>query len=331
MMAEGIKSYTIEDDWSGSRVDRFVRAVARGIPYPSLQMLFRKGSIRLNGKRTRGSARLVAGDVVSLNDDIIPASAGRPGRGGENRRSSDRHYSPGDTVDIPSGLERFGLIGGGIPIIYEDDNLIILDKPHGLVVQPGNRSSRGSLLDLLDEYRIRSKGGGKETAPFPYTPVHRLDRETSGLLVAAKKRPAARMLGKTFSSGGAEKVYLAVTERPPRPEVGTIRTPIRISKGHSSRAEMDRMGKRAVTHYRTLKILPGNRVLVEVRIDTGRTHQIRAHLASIDSPLLGDSKYGTPRSGRLRLHAWKLRLPSPGGENIIEAEAPPPIDFESMS
>lgn len=308
-----MKSYTIEDEWNGSRVDRFVRAVACCIPYPSLQMLFRKGSIRLNGKRTRGSARLAAGDVVSLDDTVLPSNAG----GGRGKKP-------------PSHLDRFGLLGERIPIVYEDNDLIILDKPPGLVVQPGNRSSRGSLLDILDEYRIRSKGGGKGAVPFPYTPVHRLDRETSGLLVVAKSRPAARLLSKTFSSGGAEKVYLAVTERPPRPENGTIRTPITVRKGSSSRAEMDREGKRAVTRYRTLKTLPGGRALVEVGIDTGRTHQIRAHLASIGSPLLGDSKYGTPRSGRLRLHAWKLRIPCPGGGGIIEAAAPPPTDFERL-
>jgi 23S rRNA pseudouridine955/2504/2580 synthase len=309
-----MKSYTIDDEWSGSRVDRFVRAVAKGIPYPALQMLFRKGSIRLNGKRTLGSMRLSAGDVVSIEHAILQSNTD-----GE----SEQRISP--------AIERFGLIGERIPIIYEDSDLIILDKPFGLVVQPGNRSSRGSLLDILDEYRTRSKVGGSGTAPFPYTPVHRLDRETSGLLVAAKNRPAARLLSSIFSSGRAVKTYLAVTERPPRPEKGTIRIPLRIRKGSSSRAEMHREGKRAVTRYRTLKTLPGGRALVEVRIETGRTHQIRAHIASIGSPILGDSKYGTPRSGRLRLHAWKLSLPHPGSEDIMEATAPPPVDFETTS
>jgi len=323
-----------------------VRAVTRGVPYPALQMLFRKGSIRLNGKRIQGSARLAEGDVVSMDDAVLRESAGRSSSGrpftghpsserpfakNGTRRSTDRHTPSDNETPIPAYIERFGLIGERILIVYEDHDLIIIDKPPGLVVQPGNRSSRGSLLDLLDEYRIRSKDSGKGTAPFPYTPVHRLDRETSGLLVVAKNRPAARMLSGTFSSGGAEKVYLTVTERPPRPGSGTIRTSITVRKGSSSRAEMDREGKRAVTRYRTLKELPGGRALVEVRIDTGRTHQIRAHLASIGSPILGDSKYGTPRSGRLRLHAWKLRLPRPGAEGILEAAAPPPPGFESDS
>ena len=313
MRAEGMKSYTIDDEWSGSRVDRFVRAVAREIPYPTLQMLFRKGSIRLNGKSIRGSARLSAGDVVSLEDTIQQSNAG----GGKGK--------------IPAHIQRFGLLGKGIPIVYEDNDLVILDKPSGLVVQPGNRSSRGSLLDILDEYRIRLGRDGKGAAPFPYTPVHRLDRETSGLLVVAKSRSAARQLSETFSSGGVWKIYLAVTERQPRPESGTIQTPIKVRKGFSSRAETDRKGKRAVTHYRTLKTFPGSLALVEARIDTGRTHQIRAHLASIGSPILGDSKYGTPRSGRLKLHAWKLRLPRPNAGGRLAIEAPPPPGFEPAS
>jgi RluA family pseudouridine synthase len=326
-----MKSYTIDEEWSGSRIDRFVRAVARGIPYPALQMLFRKGSIRLNGKRIRGNARLAEGDVVSIVEDIIRVSADQTAGGEKKDRPPDRYGSPDDAPGIPPGLARFGRLGEGIPIIHEDGDLIILDKPSGLVVQPGNRNSRGSLLDILDEYRIRSEGGDRSAAPFPYTPVHRLDRETSGLLVIAKTRSSARLLSEVFSSGRAEKIYLAVTERPPRPGHGTIRAPIRVRKGSSSRAEIHENGKKAVTRYRTLKALPGGRALVEVRIETGRTHQIRAHLASIDSPILGDSKYGTPHSGRLRLHAWKLRIPRPGTENAIEATAPPPADFETTS
>jgi RluA family pseudouridine synthase len=326
-----MKRYTIEDEWSGSRIDRFVRAVERGIPYPTLQMLFRKGSIRLNGKRTRGSARLAGGDVVSMEEDVSRVSAGQTARGGKKERPLDRHGSPDDAAGIPAGLARFGRLGEGIPIIREDGDLIILDKPSGLVVQPGNRSSRGSLLDILDEYRIRSEGGVNGPAPFPYTPVHRLDRETSGLLVVAKTRSAARLLSEVFSSRGAEKIYLAVTERPPRPGSGTINAPIRVRKGSSSRAEIHERGRKAVTRYRMLETLPGGRALVEVRIETGRTHQIRAHLASIGSPILGDSKYGISRSGRLRLHAWKLRLPHPGSRGTIEVVAPPPPDFESTS
>ncbi|HER44266.1 MAG TPA: RNA pseudouridine synthase, partial [Candidatus Eisenbacteria bacterium] len=173
------------------------------------------------------------------------------------------------------------------------------------------------------------RAGGE--APFPYTPVHRLDRETSGLLVAAKNRPSARLLSSIFSSGGVEKTYLAVTEKPPAPKRGEIRTPIRVRKGSSSRAETQEGGKRAVTRYRTLKTLPGGRALVEAAIETGRTHQIRVHLASIGSPILGDSMYGSSRSGRLMLHAWKIRLPRPGSQGFIEASAPPPPGFESTS
>jgi RluA family pseudouridine synthase len=309
-----MEKYRIEEEWAGSRIDRFVRAHT-GIPFPELQMLLRKGRITLNGKRTSGGARLETGDVVAM--DIIE---GPPN--GRDARSPWR-----EPVRIPEHIRRFGRIGQTIPVVFEDEYLLVIDKPSGLVVQPGNRKGRGSLLDLLDEYRARRQRPREDFAPFPYTPIHRLDRETSGLIVVAKTRPASRALSAAFSAGAAEKVYLAVTTSTPSPPSGVIEAGIRVEKGTSSRARTGGAGKRAVSEYRTMKRLDGDRALLEVRIETGRTHQVRVHLSSIGAPVLGDRKYGGGRHDRIMLHAWRLRIPHPLSGTELALESPPPTGF----
>lgn len=310
-----MKQYTIGNEWTGSRIDRFVRAVIAGIPFQELQMFFRKGRITLNGKRTRGDTRLERGDLVAidLREDRASGPGGEP--------------SIVDIVAIPADLDRFGLIGGAIQIVFEDDAVLVIDKPSGLVVQPGNHKERGSLLDLLGEYRSRTGDPREDPTGFRYSPVHRLDRETSGLLVVAKTRAASRALSKTFSTGKAEKVYLAVTESPPATASGRIETGIKVEKKTSSRSTTGEGGKQAVSIYRKLGDLAGGCSLVEVRIETGRTHQVRVHLSSIGAPVVGDVKYGGGRHSRIMLHAWKLLIPHPTGKAELELEASPPPGF----
>ena len=307
--------YTIDDEWSGSRIDRFVRAVSADVPFPELQMLFRKGRITLNGERTDGGTRLEIGDQVAI--DLEPGGA----------KGHPEEPPAGGAGTVPVFLDRFGRIGGTIPVLFEDDAILVIDKPSGLIVQPGNRKENGSLLDLLQEYRSRSGGLPDDPADFSYSPVHRLDRETSGLLVVAKNRTASRSLSKTFSTGKADKVYLAVTASPPTPSSGRIETDIKVEKGRSSRASTGEGGKRAVSIYRKLDDLEKGLSLVEVRITTGRTHQVRIHLSSIGAPVLGDVKYGGKRHGRIMLHAWRLRIPHPTDGTELAIEAPPPPEF----
>jgi RluA family pseudouridine synthase len=313
-----VKRYTVNEDWRGSRVDRFVRAVAGPVPFATIQLLFRKGRILLNGRRTHGGARLAAGDTVEVDIERVQSRrAGMPG--------------------AEEMIERYGRIGEEIEIIYEDGELLALDKPGGLVVQPGNRKERGSLLDLLEEYRLRSGGGPaggdfpaqSPGAPeFPYSPVHRLDRETSGILIVAKSRSSARALSAAFKKHATAKLYLAVTDGVPDPREGTIRSALRTLKGRSSRSVVDRRGKRAETTYSLLERLEDGRALVEVRIETGRTHQIRAHLASIGAPVSGDRRYGSA-GPRLLLHAWMVRIAHPLTGEEIELTAKPPPGFGS--
>lgn len=305
-----MKKFTVTGEWADARMDRFVRALFPELTFRMIQMLLRKGRILLNGRKARGSTRLEEEDIVEV-DMTEGDSEPRAGRNSEPETE-------------------WGSIGKDIRILYEDNYVLVLDKPAGLVVQPGNRKEKGSLLDLLDKYRLRNENTPKPPPAYQYSPVHRLDRETTGVLVAAKTRPAARALSRAFAEGLVEKAYLAVVEGVPSPGTGTISLPLKTKKRKSSRAGVAAGGKRALSGYSLRRRLPGGRALLEVRIATGRTHQIRAHLASIGHPVAGDTKYGAGRrdtGGRLLLHSWKISFPHPGDGRRVDVEAPPPKEI----
>jgi len=341
-----MKRFSITGEWHGSRLDRFIRASLPGMPFGVTQILLRKGLIFLNGAKTLGNARLKAGDVVAI--DLAEFEESRKPARAEPRRT-----------------KRGGGIGRDIRVIYEDISLLVIDKPAGLVVQPGNQKEKGSLLDLLEEYRRKktgarpgvsrarrnqddrqfqldlrlpgegpaggSPGNGPMGIHFPYTPVHRLDRLTSGALIVAKTRAAARALSRALSRGDVRKTYLAVVEGTPSAPTGEIVAPLVTSKGAKSHTTVAEAGKEAHTAYTIVKKLPGDRTLLEVSLRTGRTHQIRAHLASIGHPIVGDKEYGALSSsvGRLFLHAWKLRFAHPVTGKEIAATAEMPEEFRS--
>lgn len=307
---------TVKEDWTGSRLDRFVKAVRPALSFPVIQTLIRKGKIRLNGEKAPGKARLKDGDVVEI---IL------------------RKDGPVEVPEeIPAGYKklaaRFGDIGMGIPVLFEDKDILVIDKPAGLPVQPGNRSELGSLLDLLCRYLPPAERAPDGSPPFAASPVHRLDIETSGVLVIAKTRLAARELSRAFAEGESIKTYLAVVDGIPQSRRGTIDTPLTIEKGESSRAVPDRAGQPAVTHFSVIRKLPAGRALLEIILETGRTHQIRAHMQSAGHPVSGDPVYGSDRRGdqrgRLLLHAWKISLPHPVTGDTIEIIASPPPEFE---
>lgn len=339
-----MKTFSITGEWHGSRLDRFIRASLPGTPFGVTQILLRKGLIFLNGTKALGNARLKAGDVVAV--DLAEFE--------DSRRP---------TPAPPPRSKRKTAIGRDIPVIYEDNFLLVIDKPAGLVVQPGNQKEKGSLLDLLEEYRQRKTGarpgltrarrnqddrqiqldlrspdderadGSPESAPtgihFPYTPVHRLDRLTSGALIVAKTRIAARALSRALSHGDIRKTYLAVVEGTPAEPAGEISAPLLTTKGARSHSAIAAGGKEARTVYTVVKTLRGDRTLLEVSMLTGRTHQIRAHLASIGHPIVGDKEYGAASSsgGRLFLHAWKLRFNHPVTGKAVAATAGMPDEF----
>jgi RluA family pseudouridine synthase len=216
-------------------------------------------------------------------------------------------------------------------VLYEDAHMLVFDKPAGLAVQGGSGVTR-SLEDLLAAF---AKSSGKRPRL-----VHRLDRETSGVIVAARTKPAAAFLSEAFAGRDAGKTYLAIVcGGPPEPREGLIDFPLKkTSRMGLDVMEIARPGdptaQAALTRYRTLAAAP-DAALVELSPETGRMHQLRAHLSAIGRPIAGDGKYGglfrlgTVETPSLMLHAAALDLPHPDGGRR-RFEAPPPPAFEAV-
>ena len=346
-----MKKYTVTGEWDGSRLDRFVRSILPHLSFPAAQGLVRRKDVLLNGRKADGAARLSAGDVVEVRfpaaKDCGPEGGGRAAPGGTFRGEAQGGRA-GQAARAKELARRFGLVGKGIPIIFEDSHILAVDKPAGLPVQPGNKKELGSLLDLLTIYAGSGKArrGGDGTDPFPYTPAHRLDSPTSGLLLVAKTRKAARGLAEAFRLGEVEKRYLAVVEGIPRDKSGRVEAKLETRKGADSTSVPSGGGKEALTTYKVLKSSRRGRSMLEIRISTGRTHQIRAHMASIGHPIAGDRKYGVeaetekeagkagsprakagPARGRLMLHSWKISFTHPVTGERVRLASTPPDDF----
>ncbi|MBN1885427.1 MAG: RluA family pseudouridine synthase [Candidatus Krumholzibacteriota bacterium] len=322
----------IGEEWAGTRIDRLVRALAPGLSFAGAQAFLRRGPVTLNGRRARGGERLAAGDVVEI-DEAALAGGGRadaPAPAGSGLARPRAPEPPGAGAGgAAGGPARLGPGERGVSALYEDGQVIVIDKPAGLPVQPGNEPALGSVLDLLAARRAASAGDEAETPPFPWTPVHRLDIGTTGVLVCAKTRVAARSLSAAFREGRVRKIYVAVTDGVPDPPAGTVDAPIAVCKNRSSLARVDAEGRPARTAYRLLRRLPGGRALVEAAIETGRTHQVRVHLASIGCPVAGDRLYGHG-GGPLLLHARQLDFPHPATGRTVAVKAPLPAVFPPL-
>ncbi len=227
-------------------------------------------------------------------------------------------------------------------IVHEDEHLIVIDKPAGLVVHPAAGNPDGTLVNaLLHHCAGRLSGIGGVARPGI---VHRIDKDTSGLLVVAKTDPAHEGLARQFADHSIERAYLALVNGQPLPPAGTIAN--RIGRSAVNRKKMailkerDSRGKRAVTHYRTLERL-GPAALVECRLETGRTHQVRVHLASIGHALLGDPIYGKADSKlkpllsqlsfrRQALHAAILGFVHPISGKTVRFSSELPADMQEL-
>ncbi len=268
--------------------------------------------IAARGGISRGEARraLEAGGVFL--DGRRCKVAGRILRAGQ--RVVVNLAEGGRTAPRTAALERARLL-------YADAEIVAVDKPAGVPAQPTLTSDRGTLPELVEALLGAA-----------VTIVHRLDRETSGVTVLARTRGAAATLAEAFRMGRPEKTYLALCARPPVPAEGRIDAPLGKDPARPGLRRVDRRGDPAVTRYRTLRAGP-LAALVEARPETGRTHQIRVHLAHLGAPLVGDARYGGPRRvgetaiPRVMLHARRLELDHPGTGAPIAFEAPVPEDF----
>ena len=291
------------------RLDAFLAGRDLGITRSQLKRLIESGDITVNGQVVKPAHKLSAGDRVSVR---VPPPA--PARA--------------EAEDIP------------IEVLYEDEHIIVVDKPAGLVVHPAPGHPGGTLVNALLHHAGDLSGVGGELRPGI---VHRLDRDTSGVMVASKSDAAHIRLVDMFSRRDLERRYLAVVAPPPSPPSGTIETLYgrhpTDRKRFSSKVSR---GKRAVTHYRTLERFAAGAALIECRLETGRTHQIRVHLADVGSPLIGDPMYGRRRTraeplrtlaaalGRQALHAAVLGFEHPVTGEALRFETEPPADFAAL-
>ncbi|HEY4255830.1 MAG TPA: RluA family pseudouridine synthase [Candidatus Udaeobacter sp.] len=289
--------FVVTENDAKLRLDQFL---AKRLPEYSrsrLQQLIRGGFIRLNEQTTRPRQIVRGGDTISLTEP------------------------PVEKIDVqpePIPLE----------ILFEDDDLIVINKPAGLTVHPGAGQRQHTLVNALLSHCITLSGiGGKERPGI----VHRLDKETSGCLVVAKNDVAHRELSKQFAARTAEKIYLALVAGKLRKAAGVIEENIGRHPVHRQRMRVTSLrGRAAKTEYRVIRS-SDQASLVECRLHTGRTHQIRVHLHHLGHPVLGDKVYAArfaENFPRQILHAWKLGFYHPRIGEWKNFEAPLPADFQ---
>lgn len=290
------QTFEVEAVDAGERLDLFLAGRLDGVSRSRIQSLIRSGQVWLNGAPSRASEPLREGYVVLWREPAAVAC--------DNATAED----------IP------------LDILYEDADIVVVNKPAGMVVHPGAGHADGTLVSaLLHHCGSLSQIGGVERPGI----VHRLDKETSGCLVVAKNDMAHQSLAEQFADREVKKTYLAVVEGCPRIRAGVIDEPIerhRVNRQKMAIARDDR-GRSARTEY-TVLAKKDNLTLIECKPLTGRTHQIRVHLKHLGFPIAGDPIYGHRRNyERHLLHAWKLAITHPREQVPMTFEAPPPIEF----
>ncbi len=297
--ASGVRHVEVAPDDDGVRVDRWFKRHYPDIGYGQLAKWLRTGQVRVDGSRAKPGGRLSAGQQLRL-----PPMAGAAEQSGNRPRPVD----DGAADELRAR------------VLYRDDALIAINKPAGLAVQGGTKTPR-HLDGMLDALRF--------DAPDRPRLVHRLDKDTSGLLILARNRQAARALSKEFQGRTMEKMYWALVLGVPDIEAGTIDAPLaKRGDAGSERMQFTDEGQHAETDYRILEQAAQRLTWLELRPRTGRTHQLRAHCAAMGNPILGDGKYGGRDSflpglpKRLHLHARSLVLSHPETGERLELAAP---------
>jgi 23S rRNA pseudouridine1911/1915/1917 synthase len=318
---------------AGQRLDQFIATQLEGVSRSRVQMLMDQGNVLVNGEREKASLKLRGGEQIVLTGEPHPAPL------------------KATAEDIP------------LDVVFEDADLAVVNKPAGMMVHAGagqseDIRSRGTLVNaLLYRFKALSSTGGDLRPGI----VHRLDKDTSGLIVVAKNDRAHAALGEMFSSRQMKKTYSALVQGALERERGTInasvgRDPLRRTR---MTAQPNENARTAVSHYEVVRRLVtrfGKFTLVRVRIETGRTHQIRVHMASIGHPVVGDTLYGGAgqltdqvaaqaaqsraarrksepevlRLGRNFLHAAKLEFAHPVTGKLLQLEAPLPEELEKF-
>jgi 23S rRNA pseudouridine955/2504/2580 synthase len=310
LLAAGkVQTVAVTADESGMRVDRFFETRFPGLSFSHIQRIIRKGEVRVNGKRTQPKARLEAGQAVRIPPLKVEAPAPRD--------------------DAPAAQKDRAFLKS--IILFEDADVMVLNKPMGLAVQGGSGTTRhiDGMLGAL-----RGPDGQRPRL------VHRLDKDTAGCLLVAKTRFAAAALAKTFRSRSARKIYWALVAGVPKPAQGRIST--YLAKQEVEEDSYMRIAKHgekdavhAVTYYAVVEPAAHKFAWISLKPVTGRTHQLRAHMAHVGNPIVGDPKYFNIENwefpggvqNKLHLLARRIAVPHPRG-GIIDVSAPLPPHME---
>ena len=301
---EEVRELTVPAGTAPVRVDRFVTD-ATGLSRSHVQKLIAAGNLTSGGEPLRANTTVSGGDRVRL---VVPPVA------------------PLELVPEPDIV---------LDVVYEDDDLLIVDKPAGLVVHPSPGHDTGTLVHALLGREGGAEYGGIAGVRRPGI-VHRLDRDTSGLLMVAKTDRAQTSLMAQLKARRVKKTYQALVLGSVAAAVGRIEAPLGRDPKNRTRMAVVPDGRPSVTGYRIRERF-ARWTLLELDLITGRTHQLRVHLEAIDHPIAGDQVYGTGTSRRgpdglqrLFLHAWRLELTSPSDGHLIRAEAPLPIELDTV-
>ncbi|CAH0990115.1 Ribosomal large subunit pseudouridine synthase C [Sinobacterium norvegicum] len=294
----GVQFFEVDSEYEGQRVDNFLLSRLKGLPKSRLYKLLRKGELRVNKRRTKPDYKLVAGDLIRVPPMRL-AERGEVALAGEGLKARLAES-----------------------ILYEDNGILIVNKPSGLAVHGGSGVSLG-LIEALRQMRPEAKF--LELA-------HRLDRDTSGCIIVAKRRSALRALHELFRGVGMDKRYLALAagEWPQRRSTVSVALKKNELKSGERVVRPAADGKESLTRFSIVRRLKGA-TLIEAKPVTGRTHQIRVHAQYAGHPLVGDDKYGDEAvdkkmrelgSKRLFLHAWRLNFELSGKRVQVEAKLP---------
>jgi len=297
------------------RIDRYIRRLYPAIPQSMLEKMLRQGKIKLDEAKVKSSVRVENGQILTTPDnlsDILPQER-------EKRIKEDYILTKEDELMLEES------------IIWEDDDLLVLNKPHDLAVQGGTGTHR-HLDGILQAY-------GQKTRTR-YRLTHRLDRDTSGVIIIAKNSQAATHVTNLFRFSEVKKIYWGITMGHMDPSYGTINMPlIKSQDGDREKIAIDPKGNRpAITAYRTLKRMEGRGKVslswLELSPETGRTHQLRVHCLYMNCPIVGDGKYGgrdaCEVSDKLHLHARSIQITDLTGAKMVFTAPPPPHMEETL-
>lgn len=295
-----MKNIEVSSNNKGKRIDAFVSEQIEDISRTMAQRLIDSGKILVNSKKVKSSYKVETNDVVYVE---IPEAT----------------ETKIEAQDIP------------VPIIYEDDDIIVVNKPKGMVVHPANGNPDGTLVNaVLAMCKSSLSGIGGEIRPGI---VHRLDKDTSGLIIIAKNDKAHINMSKQIQDRLVTKKYIAIVRGVLPEDEATIDMPIARSQKDRKKMDVSKNGKNAVTHFKVIKRY-NKYTLIDIKIDTGRTHQIRVHMSHIGYPIVGDSVYSNGKNefgveGQM-LHAKSLDFKHPITGKQMHLEAPLPEYFEKI-